>query len=542
MVVTATGEPLISLVEISRLAGVTRAAVSNWRRRYPDFPDGVEGTATAPLFSLSEVKDWLERTGRGRDVSDEVALWQGLRSQFGDDMVAGFAAVGKELREPGAGELSAATTALVQRLGIDRGSTDLLSHLAARYVGSAGRGSGELISTPLLVGVISQLVGEDATSVFDPACGQGDLLLAVGSRNTERVGQDSRRSAVEFLVHRAALAHIPLHAETGDSLRDDRFADFKAQVVVCDPPRTLTDWGRDDLLVDTRWEFGIPPKSEGELAWLQHCFAHAAPGGRAIVALPLAAAYRRSGKRIRAEMIRGGHVEAILQLPAGAVAGNALPVHVWVLRRTPADAGVRMLDLSDEDGDIDMAEVWDRAVTVSPVALLDDEVDLTPSRYVVPHGGDIGGQYASARTEFERLLSELTDALPRLAAASGWDRAMALDVGELIRHGLVSADDKALISHTDQVDADFLSGFVRSSSNTRRSTSSSGSFRVDPRSAKVPQLDMDTQQAYGAMFRRLEAVQHAAERLAKVAEHAARLAHDGLTSGNLKPVADEEIR
>lgn len=542
MVVTAAEESLVSLVEISQLAGVTRAAVSNWRRRYPDFPNRSEGTVAAPLFSLSEVRDWLKRTGRGRDVSDEVVLWQELRSQFADDMVAGFAAVAKELQEPGTSDLPTAARALVRRLGADRGASELLSNLGARYVGSVGRGSGEFVSTPLLVSVISQLAGEEVVSVFDPACGQGDLLLAVGSRDTERIGQDSRRSAVELLIHRAALTHLSLRAETGDSLRDDRFAGSKAQVVVCDPPRTLTDWGRDDLLVDTRWEFGIPPKSEGELAWLQHCFAHAEPGGRAIVALPSAAAYRRSGKRIRAEMVRGGYVEAIIQLPAGAVAGNALPIHVWILRRTPSNAGVRMLDLSDEDGDIDMASAWDRAVAVPPVALLDDDVDLTPSRYVVPHGGDIGAQYASARAEFDRLLSELADALPDLSAASGWDRATALDVGELIRHGLVSAGEKTLISHTDQVDGDFLSGFVRSPSNARRSTSASGSYRLDPKAAKVPHLDMDTQRAYGALFRRLEAVQKAAERLSKIADQAAHLAHDGLTSGNLKPVANEEIR
>ncbi|WP_433758012.1 N-6 DNA methylase [Nocardia sp. CA-135398] len=539
---TTTEKPLVSLVDISELAGVTRAAVSNWRRRYPDFPDRIEGTALAPLFSLSEVKEWLRRTGRGRDVSDEVGLWQELRAQFGDDMVAGFAAVGRELRDTGEGGLSTAATTLVRQLAKDRGPLELLSDLATRYAGSVGRSSGEIVSTPLLVSVITQLAGDPQGGVLDPACGQGDLLLAVGGRNTERSGQDVRPSAIEFVTHRAALADEPLTARVGDTLRDDRFPGVQAQLVVCDPPRTLTDWGREDLLVDTRWEFGIPPKSEGELAWLQHCFAHTAPGGRAIVALPSAVAYRRSGKKIRTEMVRNGYIEAIVQLPAGAVAGSPLPIHLWVLRRTPSDEGVRMLDLTDENGDIDMASAWEHAVIVSAVALLDDEVDLTPARYVGPHGGDNESEYATARMEFDRLLSELTDALPHLAPAPGWERSMALDVGELIRHGLVSVDEDTLTSHTDQIDADFLRGFIRSASNTRRNTSSSGSFRIDSRAAKVPQLDAETQRTYGAIFRQLEAVQHAAERLAKLARNATRRAHDGLTSGNLKPVTDEENR
>lgn len=537
---TAIEKTLVSLADIAQLAGVTRAAVSNWRRRYADFPTRSEGTVAAPLFLLSDVQEWLRRTGRELDVSDEVALWHELRSWCPDDMVAGIAAVGRELRDPDTGGLNSAVIALVRRLAEDRGPVELLSGLVARYAGSVGRSSGEFVSTALLTRVIVQLTGDRVESVFDPACGQGDLLLAVGGRTTERYGQDLRPSAVELTAARAALARTTLTAGAGDSLRADHFPDLRAAWVVCDPPRTLTDWGREDLLVDTRWEFGLPPRSEGELAWLQHCFAHTAPGGRAVVVLPAAVAYRRSGRRIRAEMVRGGFVEAIVALPAGTVSGSGVPVHLWVLRRTPSDEGVRMLDLTDDDGDLTAA--WEGAGTVSPVALLDDEVDLTPARYVVPDGGDIGDEYAGARTEFSRLLTELADTLPALEDAPGWNRSMALDIGELVRHGLVSIDGDTLTSHSDQIDADFLTGFVRSAANSRRNTSSSGSFRVDPRASRVPQVDPATQHAYGAIFHRLEAAARAAERLSVVARHASALAHEGLTSGNLRPASNEESR
>ena len=50
---------------IARLAGVGRAAVSNWRRRYPDFPRPVAGSpgSASPMFSRAEVEDWLTATG-----------------------------------------------------------------------------------------------------------------------------------------------------------------------------------------------------------------------------------------------------------------------------------------------------------------------------------------------------------------------------------------------------------------------------------------------------------------------------------------------
>src|ERR1700677_1018186 len=45
---------------IASLAGVGRAAVSNWRRRYSGFPQPVGGTAASPAFDLRAVENWLQ--------------------------------------------------------------------------------------------------------------------------------------------------------------------------------------------------------------------------------------------------------------------------------------------------------------------------------------------------------------------------------------------------------------------------------------------------------------------------------------------------
>lgn len=83
-----TSEPLVSGSEIARLAGVTRAAVSNWRRRYDDFPAPAGGSAGSPLFALSEVRQWLGRQRKGQDIPPGVRLWQALRAAYGNDMTA----------------------------------------------------------------------------------------------------------------------------------------------------------------------------------------------------------------------------------------------------------------------------------------------------------------------------------------------------------------------------------------------------------------------------------------------------------------------
>lgn len=56
--------PTITAAEIARLAGVGRAAVSNWRKRHPDFPAPVGGTTASPEFDLIQVEQWLRAQGK----------------------------------------------------------------------------------------------------------------------------------------------------------------------------------------------------------------------------------------------------------------------------------------------------------------------------------------------------------------------------------------------------------------------------------------------------------------------------------------------
>lgn len=58
----------VTAADIARLAGVGRAAVSNWRRRHADFPKPVGGTETSPAFALGEVEEWLRHQGKLAEV------------------------------------------------------------------------------------------------------------------------------------------------------------------------------------------------------------------------------------------------------------------------------------------------------------------------------------------------------------------------------------------------------------------------------------------------------------------------------------------
>ena len=104
---------------------------------------------------------------------------------------------------------------------------------------------------------------------------------------------------------------VSVDVRTGDSLRDDAFPGLPVDAVMCNPPYGDREWGHDELAFDTRWAYGVPPRSEPELAWIQHALAHLSEGGHAVLLLPPATASRSStpaarssGNRASAEISR----------------------------------------------------------------------------------------------------------------------------------------------------------------------------------------------------------------------------------------------
>jgi hypothetical protein len=60
----------VTAAAIARRAGVGRAAVGNWRKRYADFPAPVAGGANTPLFSWVQVERWLAESGKADQLAN----------------------------------------------------------------------------------------------------------------------------------------------------------------------------------------------------------------------------------------------------------------------------------------------------------------------------------------------------------------------------------------------------------------------------------------------------------------------------------------
>lgn len=452
----------VTAADIARLTGYGRAAVSNWRRRYDDFPQPVGGTANSPLFALVEVENWLAAQGKRVDVPEEERLWQRIRSTADDlQLAAVVAELGSVLAGDRAApdndglrhELHSATTALARRLG----RLGAFEFLVDRYAEAHSR---RVTSTPPeTAALMAELACRAGDSVLDPACGIGALLVAAAGRRAGRLlGQDNDDATSTIAGTRLRLRGTDAVAVAGDSLRADGFPDERVDVVLCDPPFGDRAWGYDELTSDPRWTYGLPPRGESELAWVQHAMWHLRPGGTAVILMPSAAADRRSGRRIRSQLLRTGALRAVVELPAGYSAASNAPPHLWILRRPAADdplpSHVLVMNVADRTPDEARAAVvacwkaFDRqhdrshdselSRAVPLVDLLDDVVDLTSARHL-PQRVARELDYATARDGLRALLAAVGEAESALVTLTTPDDEIPMTtVSELIQSGAVT--------------------------------------------------------------------------------------------------------
>ena len=77
-------DALVSLADLAEMAGVSRPAVSNWRRRNPDFPSPVAETGATSLFRLGDLRLWMANHGKRLDVrSVDQLVWSALNPARG---------------------------------------------------------------------------------------------------------------------------------------------------------------------------------------------------------------------------------------------------------------------------------------------------------------------------------------------------------------------------------------------------------------------------------------------------------------------------
>lgn len=144
----------------------------------------------------------------------------------------------------------------------------------------------------------------------------------------------------------------------GDTLRNPAY--FEADglktfdCVIANPPFSLKDWGAENWANDPfgRNIAGVPPKGNGDMAWVQHMVKSMNSTGRMTVVLPHGALFRKGAEgKIRKALLEQDLLEALIGLGPNVFYGTQLAACVMIFKQNKAvekKQKVLFIDASDQ--------------------------------------------------------------------------------------------------------------------------------------------------------------------------------------------------
>lgn len=302
-------------------------------------------------------------------------------------------------------------------------------YMIGLFASDAGKKGGEFYTPAEVSELLARLVKpQENDRIYDPTCGSGSLLLKVAKQvpNQKVAIYGQERNGA---THSLALMNMYLHGiddakiEWGDTLANPLHLEdgklMKFQAIVANPPFSLDKWamgfageGSTDkkfkmeasLDPHRRFEWGVPPASRGDYAFVQHMLYSLAEDGRMATILPHGVLFRGASEgRIRKQIIEMNLLDAVIGLPEGLFYGTGIPACIMVFRKDRTRKDVLFIDASGEEHyekgknqnklreqDIEkIVETYDKRETIdkySYVATLDEikenDYNLNIPRYV----------------------------------------------------------------------------------------------------------------------------------------------------------------
>lgn len=243
---------------------------------------------------------------------------------------------------------------------------DAYEYLMSLFAGSAGKKGGEFY-TPAqvsrLVAKIATYGVTDVKAICDPTCGSGSLLLKSYDDLKERDGLIGYVYGQELNAVTSRLAKMNMslhgvnankfHIETCDTLGyTDSSSNKFFDITVANPPYAV-EWDNSDYRYnDDRFSgYGaLAPRSNADLAFVQHIIHHMSENGQAAILLPLGTLFRGNAeKTIREAMIKNKNIiDSVIVLANNMFYGASIPVCLMVLKKNRQSHDVLFIDASNE--------------------------------------------------------------------------------------------------------------------------------------------------------------------------------------------------
>ena len=224
-------------------------------------------------------------------------------------------------------------------------------YLIEQFADDAGKKGGEFYTPRMVVRLIVELLAPtERMRICDPTAGSGGMLIECAHhierksgnpRNLTLHGQEKNLGTWAICKMNMLLHGLPdARIEKGDTIRGPKLVDEGELLlydrVIANPPFSLDEWGRDVAESDGygRFRFGVPPKTKGDLAFVQHMVAVLNGAGRLGVVMPHGVLFRGAAEgRIRRGLLEEDLFEAVIGLAPNLFYGTGIPASVLVLNR-----------------------------------------------------------------------------------------------------------------------------------------------------------------------------------------------------------------
>lgn len=465
----------VTIKDITALTGFTKAAVTNWRKRFPDFPAPVPASPRRPLyFDKKEVMAWLNATfperGPARQADTLTAHLNALRAVAPDRYDATLRALqlltfSTLSVSPPADNTETLTWEILQRSvsphyairrvlfmqngQLSRAETALYEYLADRAPNSSAAEIAEAIMSTLLSGLSaaestqhgivgaqsSRLLGIAAATaappsacIYDPVCGTGDSLihLVPEIQETDVYASDVSPIAAAITTLRLHLHGCTPTVTTQDLLSGDPYPELMADVAIAEAPYSAS---RRTLTHSNRWPTAWKPTGPhaADIAFLFDAIAHLSADGYGYVITSANLLTARDLSDLRMYLVGNGNVEAVIELPL-AVTSTSLPTALWVLRAQGADRTV-LIDATEDTMIETHLPEWLSAIrtseppttahatiTSAQMTKKSSAMRAAPYLHPEPTGEEAARRWHSASGELEEALGNL-----RYATGGGFD-------------------------------------------------------------------------------------------------------------------------
>jgi type I restriction enzyme M protein len=247
---------------------------------------------------------------------------------------------------------------------------DAYEYLMRYFASESGKSKGQFYTPSEVSRIMAKAIGigpqntKASTTAYDPTCGSGSLLLKVAAEAGKHItleGQEKDVTTAGLARMNMILHDFPgANIISGNTLSDPKFKDGEQlrtyDYVVANPPFSDKAWSTGLVLGDSgkgdkyqRFTWGVPPKKQGDYAYLLHIIRSMKSTGKAACILPHGVLFRGNAEAgIRQQLVKSGILKGIIGLPANLFYGTGIPACILVLDKENATArkGIFMIDAS----------------------------------------------------------------------------------------------------------------------------------------------------------------------------------------------------